>query len=89
MSEDTKPIRHIVVTPTKSVGTSLILTILFGPLGLLYSTTWGGIIMIVLSLIVGFVTLGFGLLITWPVSIIWGALAVSNANKKIMNQHTL
>jgi hypothetical protein len=77
---------HIVVTSTKSVGISLILTILFGPLGMLYSTIWGGIIMIVISFIVGLLTMGMGLFITWPISIIWGAMAVSGSNKKLLAQ---
>lgn len=78
--------QHIVVTPTKSVGISLILTILFGPLGMLYSTVFGGIIMLIVGLVIGFFTLGFGVAIVWPISIIWGAMAVSGSNQKAINQ---
>ena len=78
--------QHIVVTSTKSVGISLILTILFGPLGMLYSTIWGGIIMMVISLLLALLTAGFSLFITWPICVIWGALAVSSANHRILEQ---
>jgi hypothetical protein len=73
----------IAVSP-KSVGIAIILTVLFGPLGMFYSTVTGAIIMIVVSLVVGIFTVGFGLLLTWPMCIIWGAIAASAHNKKLM-----
>ena len=74
----------IVVASTKSVGISILLTVLFGPLGMLYSTIIGAIVMIILSIIVAAFTLGFGLLITWPICIIWGAVAASSYNKNLL-----
>ncbi|MBU1615986.1 hypothetical protein KJ693_11855 [bacterium] len=76
--------KQVVVTSTKSMGIAILLTVLFGPLGMLYSTIWGAIIMIVLSGIIGIVTLGFGLLFTWPVCIIWAAVATNLYNKKLL-----
>lgn len=87
--ENTNPIpppqqpQYIIVKSNKSVGVALILTFLFGPLGMLYSTISGGIIMLVISIIVGVVTLGFGLLLTWPVCMIWAAVAANNHNQKL------
>lgn len=86
MNEEKQSVQHIVVTSTKSVGVSLILTILFGPLGMLYSTVSGGLIMIFVSFFVALATAGLGLVITWPISIIWGAMAVSSSNQKILAQ---
>ena len=74
----------VIVAPIKSVGISILLTVLFGPLGMLYSTIQGGIIMVILSLIVGFLTFGFGLIVIWPISIIWGAVSVNSYNKKLL-----
>ncbi|MFW5694710.1 MAG: hypothetical protein ACOCYB_06055 [Alkalispirochaeta sp.] len=68
----------------KSVGLSIILTFIFGPLGMFYSTIIGGLVMMVLSIVLAIPTFGFGLLITWPVSIIWGALAVRSHNRKLL-----
>jgi len=73
----------VVVKPVKSAGVAIILTVLFGPLGMFYSTIAGGIIMTILSLLVALFTLGLGLIITWPICIIWGALAASSYNKRI------
>lgn len=84
MSDENKPAQQIIVTSTKSIAISLILTFLFGALGMLYSTIWGAIIMIVVSIIVATVTLGMGLFLVWPVCMIWGALAAASYNKKLL-----
>ena len=86
MSDENKTAQHIVVTSTKSVGIAIILTVLFGSLGMFYSTVWGAIIMTVISIVVGVLTVGIGLLVTWPISVIWGAVAASSYNKKLLAQ---
>jgi hypothetical protein len=78
-----------VVTATKSMGVSILLTVLFGPLGMLYSTVIGAVIMGVVSLLVGIFTLGFGLLITWPICIIWGAVATNTFNNELTSRHQM
>lgn len=75
----------VVVTSTKSMGISILLTFLFGPLGMLYSTIIGAVVMAVISVIAGVVSLGLGLLITWPICVIWGAIATSSYNKKLLS----
>jgi hypothetical protein len=76
--------RTIIITPTKSVGVSLLLTFFFGPLGLLYSTISGAIVMFIICFLVGIVTFGIGCLITWPICMIWGVTASNAYNKKIV-----
>ena len=73
-----------VVTPTKSMGISILLTFLFGPLGMLYSTIMGAVVMGIISLPVGFFTAGLGLIVTWPICVIWGAVATSGYNKRLI-----
>ncbi|NHZ85451.1 MAG: hypothetical protein GWP19_06180 [Planctomycetia bacterium] len=68
---------------SKSVGASLILTFLFGPLGMFYSTVPGAIVMLILYTIVGIVTALMGIIFLHPITMIWGAVAVSNHNKKL------
>ena len=79
----------VIVQNRKSVGLSLILTFFFGPLGMLYSTITGGIIMFIVNLIFLPVTLVFGIILTWPIQIIWGVIAVNRHNSKIGNQITI
>jgi|AZIC01.1.fsa_nt_gi hypothetical protein len=87
MTEQNRPTtQRIIVTSTKSVGISLILTFLFGSLGMLYSTIWGAIIMTIVSIIVGTITLGMGLFLVWPICMIWAAMAAASYNKKLFEQ---
>jgi hypothetical protein len=78
------PVQKVVAVSTKNMGLSLLLTFIFGSIGMLYSTILGAIIMFIIEIIVGFFTLGFGLLITHPICMIWGAMAVKSYNKKLL-----
>jgi hypothetical protein len=79
------PPQYTVVVAPKSVGIAIILTVLLGPLGVFYSSVPGGIIMVLAALVIGFVTLGFGLPLVWIASIIWGAVAATQYNAKLTN----
>jgi len=67
----------------KSMVVALILTFLFGPLGLLYATVPGALILLVLTLVIGFFTLGLGFIVGWLASMIWAAVSVNSYNSKI------
>ena len=82
--KQTGDVQTVVTVSTKNVGVSLILTFLFGSLGMFYSTIIGAIIMLVIEAIVGFLTVGFGLLVTHPICMIWGAVAANRYNKKLL-----
>ena len=79
----------VVIAATKSVGVAIILSIIFGPLGMLYSTVTGGITMMVISLLVGIFTLGFGLFLTWPICVIWAAMAANGHNSGLIKTTTI
>ena len=80
----------IIVQSTKNVGVAIILTIIFGPLGMFYSTIPGALIMIAVNLVIlvlGVFTVGIGYILfflTWPVSIIWAAVAANSYNQKLI-----
>ena len=65
----------------RSVGVAFLLTFFFGPIGLLYASVTGGLVMIVVELMVfllGILTLGLGwalFFVTWVICIIWGCIA--------------
>src|SRR5207253_9980237 len=71
----------------KSVAAAIILSFFFGPLGMLYSTVVGGITIFFINLILGICTCGLllvpSLLITWPVGIVWAAVAAANHNSHL------
>ena len=73
MSENTTTI--VIAQQPKSAWAAFFLTFLFGPLGLLYATIPGGIILFVIALIIVPLTAGLAAVVIWPISMIWGVLA--------------
>jgi hypothetical protein len=67
-----------VVSNEKSVGVALLLTFFFGPLGMLYSTVVGALVMMGLGFVLGILTLGLWFLVAWPIQMVWAAVAASN-----------
>ncbi|MBA4148603.1 MAG: hypothetical protein H0X66_10860 [Verrucomicrobia bacterium] len=78
------PKQVIIVQSTKSVGVAILLSFFFGPLGMFYSTVSGAVVMIFANLVAVFLTLGIGLVLTWPIGMIWAARAASAHNKKLL-----
>lgn len=74
----------------KNLAAAVILTLVFGPLGMLYATISGGLIMAavdLLILVVSFLTFGVGsvfFLITWPVCVIWTIISVNAQNRRAL-----
>jgi hypothetical protein len=66
----------------KSVGAALVLTFLFGPLGLLYVTVAGGLILLAAAIVLGILTLGVADIPIWIASMIWGAIGASNRHSE-------
>lgn len=71
---------YVIIKSQKSVGVALLLSFFFGPLGMLYSTVTGAIIMFIITCLVALFTFGFGLIFTWPLCMIWAAVAAKNTN---------
>lgn len=68
----------------KSRTTSALLTILFGPLGLFYTTAWGAIGLFVLAVVLAPTVIGA--LVVWAVSIVWGDSLVQKHNASLGQQ---
>ena len=75
----------IVTRSPKSQGIGLILSLLFGPLGLFYSSIIGGIVMSIISIPVAIFTMGIGLLIIIPICCVWSLISVSSHNKSLLS----
>lgn len=73
----------VVVRPAKSVAVALVLTFFFGPLGMLYSTVSGALIMLAVLFFGGFLVFGLFWLGLWPTawvaSMVWGAVAAARS----------
>lgn len=83
MSTQATPAQVIVVQSPKSPGVAAILGFFLGPLGLLYSTVAGAVTMFFVNLVIGLLTLGLGLILTWPVCALWGYVAAKSHNARI------
>lgn len=78
----------MVMVPYKSVAAALVLTVLFGPLGLFYSSFLGGVVMSIFGL-VGVGTMAsmrspFPMATVWLFSLIWSMAAVRLYNRKML-----
>ncbi len=73
----------IQVGSQKSVAGAVLLALFFGPIGMIYATVAGALIMLAISFVVAVVTLGLGLLLTAPVCAIWAGIAATNHNKRL------
>ncbi|MFD6198318.1 hypothetical protein ACFWE3_16625 [Mycobacteriaceae bacterium NPDC060252] len=75
--------------PRKSSGVAILLSFLFGPLGMLYSTVSGGLIMLGVNFmifILGFLSAGLAWILwffTWIGGMIWAYTAAEEHNRRI------
>jgi len=80
---------HVSAVGTKSPWLAALLAGLFGPLGMLYATVPGALVMFCANLVIvilGVLTLGLGLLLgffTWVGGIIWAYSAANDHNQRI------
>jgi hypothetical protein len=72
---------YVVVRARKSVGGAILLALFFGPLGMLYSTIPGALFMLIVSLLLGALTAGASAFITWPICVVWAAVAADSWNR--------
>ena len=87
--EQTSPTHQtnvIILGKQKSVGVAFLLSFLFGPLGLLYASILGGIVMFILGIALFFLLPIVGGIIAWIASIIWAIVAAKQANAKMGEQ---
>ncbi len=67
----------------KSQFVGFLLTLFFGPFGLLYSSVPMALILIVIGFLFGLMTAGLGAIVIWLISILVGFFTVSRWNEKV------
>ena len=65
----------------KSAVLAFVLTFFFGPIGMLYSTVVGALVMFLVGLVVVPLTFGLALPLLWPIQLVWAVVAANNANR--------
>jgi hypothetical protein len=76
--------RVVAYREPKSVALAVLLAFLFGPLGMIYSTGTGAVVMFLVNVLLVLPTLGLILLITIPVGMLWAGIAASNSNQRVV-----
>jgi hypothetical protein len=80
-NEWTVYVRNSALPRDKSVGVAFVLTFFFGPLGLFYVSTPLAIAALVINFVVIIVTLGLGLVLTWPAIVILGCIMADRRHR--------
>ena len=75
--------------PIKSPAVALLFCVFLGPIGLLYSTVMGGIVMIILGLAMFRLKMIGILILVWLISCAWSVAAVNLYNKKMLMMKNL
>ncbi len=70
--------------PFKSLAGALLFSVFLGPVGLLYASSLGGIVMIILGLLAFGLQIWRTFLLVWIGSCIWSVIAVNRFNNKII-----
>ena len=84
MENSNQPQKIVVVSAgEKSLVAAILLTLFFGPLGLFYASITGGVVMLVGGIVFTIITLGFGLLIVYPICIVWAIVATNSYNANL------
>lgn len=73
-----------LVPQLKSVAVALLFTAFLGPVGLLYSSFWGGFLMIFVSMVVVSSKLPIPIFLAWAICNIWGVGAVEAHNRRLL-----
>jgi hypothetical protein len=66
----------------KSVGVAFALTFFFGPLGLFYVSTSIAVAALVVSVVVFVMTLGLGIIVTWPATVVIGCIVADRKHRE-------
>lgn len=73
--------------PFKSVAGALLFGLFLGPIGLLYASTLGGLIMLVVNVLVLPTKLPMPIILVWfVIPCIWSVIAAKRYNKKIIEK---
>lgn len=69
----------------KNMGSALLFTLLFGPLGLMYYAVPLGIVLLLFTIFAAFYTAGVALVVLWPVYLILTYFLISRHNNKVQS----
>ena len=84
LSADLERLQHIPKSLLKSTVLGLLLCILFGPVGLLYASFWGGVCMILFGIVVISSQFLFPIILLWLICCAWSVKAIERHQLKMI-----
>lgn len=72
--------------PLKNLAGALLFSVFLGPIGLLYASTLGGIVMVVVIFVIACTKFFIPFLFSWIICSIWSVLAVNRYNNRIISK---
>lgn len=76
----------VVINPLRSPAAALLLCLFFGPLGVIYTSVWGAVILLFLTLIAIGSHSVYPIALMWILSCFWGVIAANRHNRRIMEK---
>ncbi len=73
-----------LLLPFKSLTTSLLFSVFLGPLGLLYATTRGGILMLIIAFVLFSCRFPVPILLMWLSCSVWAVFATNRYNHQLL-----
>ena len=70
--------------PYKSLSTALLFSVFLGPIGLLYASLRGGIMMLLVAFVTLTSRLPIPIILTWVFCCVWSVMAINRYNHKLM-----
>lgn len=77
---------NVVLNPLRSPIAALLLTIFFGPVGLIYTSIVGAIILIFLLLVAYGAHSTYALALVWLLGCFWSVVAANRYNRRMMRK---
>lgn len=69
--------------PYKNVAVAIILCVVLGPVGLLYASFWGGVVMSLIGIIVVSNKFAFPIVLCWMICCMWAVRSVEKYNRAL------
>jgi hypothetical protein len=73
-----------VALPFRSPVAALLLSVVLGPLGLIYASIWGGVVMLGICFVVICAKFIVPIIFTWIANCIWAVAATNRYNDKLL-----
>lgn len=77
-----KALNTITTRANKSYLVVFFLTFIFGPFGIFYVSTIGGVVASLIGIMTFIFTMGIGSIFVWPIFMIWGVIDCYLVNRK-------